>query len=269
MSKYIHGTEPVEQERLSRLNAIINAASLGALRPAPGERAVDFGSGLGQLARLVAKGSGVRVLGIELSAEQLAEAQRLAERDGEAHLIELRQGDAASPPLLAHEWGSFDLAHARFLLEHVSEPLAVVRAMVRAVRPGGRIVLEDDDHDVLRLWPEPPHFGPIWAAYQRSYDRIGCDPIVGRRLVQLLHQAGAWPRRSTWVPFGSCAGDDAFGPLVQNLIHILDGAREVLLATGGVDRDQLDTGLAELRVWGERPDAAIWFGISWAEGVRR
>ena len=36
------------------------------------------------------------------------------------------------------------------------DPLAVVRQMVRAVKPGGRVVLADDDHDLLRLWPEPP-----------------------------------------------------------------------------------------------------------------
>ena len=61
-------------------------------------------------------------------------------------------------------------------------------------REYSRIILADDDHDVLRLWPEPPGLTDVWRAYQRSYDRHGNDPIVGRRLVQLLHQAGAQPR---------------------------------------------------------------------------
>ena len=86
--------------------------------------------------------------------------------------------------------GQFDVARARFVLEHIPTPLQVVRNMARAVRPGGRVILSDDDYDGLRLWPEPPGFSLVWNAYQRTYDRHGNDPIVGRRLVQLLHQAG-------------------------------------------------------------------------------
>ena len=70
--------------------------------------------------------------------------------------------------------------------------------------------MEDDDHDVIRLWPENAGFGELWQAYMAVYTRMGCDPIVGRRLVELLHAAGAAPCRNTWVFFGSCAGEQGF-----------------------------------------------------------
>ena len=159
------------------------------------------------------------------------------------------------------------MAHARFLLEHVPDPLAVVRTMVRAVRPGGRIILADDDHDVLRLWPEPPGLAPVWQAYQRSYDRHGNDPIVGRRLVQLLHQAGALPRRNTWVFFGSCAGHPDFDAFAVNLAGVIEGALEPIEATG-LPRETVRAALDALDEWRRRPDAAIWFAMAWAEGVR-
>src|SRR5207249_1224128 len=127
------------------------------------------------------------VLAVERSAEQIAEARLLAARDGEEGRVEFRQGDALDPPLKPAEWGSFDVVHARFLLEHLPDPLQAVRILVEAARPGGRIVLEDDDHEVLRLWPDPPGFAELWRAYQRSFDRLGNDPYVGRRLVSLLH----------------------------------------------------------------------------------
>jgi len=101
--------------------------------------------------------------------------------------------------------GQFDVARARFVLEHIPTPLQVVRNMARAVRPGGRVILSDDDYDGLRLWPEPPGFSLVWNAYQRTYDRHGNDPIVGRRLVKFLHQAGLLPRRNTLIFFGGCA----------------------------------------------------------------
>jgi len=267
---YLHGTAPGEQQRLSLLNDFLNDASLCELRLRGGERVLDVGCGLAQLSRVVARAVGPegRVLGVERSPEQLAEAARLASQAGEAHLVELRQGDASALPLAGAEWHSFDLAHARFVLEHVRDPLTVVRAMVRAVRPGGRIVLEDDDHDLLRLWPEPPGLQPLWHAYMRTFDRNGNDPYVGRRLVSLLHEAGATPVRNTWLFFGACAGNPALTLLIENLIGLVGGLREPILAAGLVDRSGFDSATAALRTWGSRPDAAFWFGVAWAEGVR-
>lgn len=269
-SRYVHGTAPEEQRRLSLLNDLINEPSLRELGLRGGEAILDVGSGLGQFSRAVARAAGPRgrVVGVERSAEQRAEAERLARTAGEEGLVETRAGDALALPLREEEWGAFDVAHARFLLEHVPEPLRVVQAMVRAVRPGGRVVLADDDHDVLRLWPEPTGFWPLWRAYMRTYDRLGNDPYVGRRLVWLLHAAGAAPARNAWIFFGGCSGSPPFQPLVANLASILEGAREAILAAGRLEPRSFEEGLAGLRDWGRRPDAAIWFAICWAEGVR-
>jgi len=209
-----------------------------------------------------------RVIGIDGSAEQIAEAEALAGADGETGLVEFRRGDAADLPLGDREWGSFDVAHARFLLEHVTDPAAVVGAMVRAVRPGGRIVLEDDDHDVLRLWPEPEGVLRVWRAYFESYRRIGCDPLIGRKLVTILHGAGAVPLRSTWTFFGACSGDPVFPALVANMAGILEGARASILAAGSLGAGDLERGVASLRDWGDRPDASFGYAIAWAEGRR-
>ena len=54
-SRYIHGTAPEEQARLSQLNQLLNDAALRELRLRGGERIVDFGSGLSQLTRAMAR----------------------------------------------------------------------------------------------------------------------------------------------------------------------------------------------------------------------
>src|SRR5690606_12551916 len=132
-----------------------------------------------------------RVVGIEADARQLETAHELARQSGEAELVELREGRAEALPLQEAEAGSFDLVHTRFLLEHHRRPLDVVREMVRAARPGGRVVLFDDDHDVMRFSPAAPRMERLWQAFVRTYDRIGCDPYVGRHLPSLLARAGA------------------------------------------------------------------------------
>ncbi|HET9793229.1 MAG TPA: methyltransferase domain-containing protein [Thermoanaerobaculia bacterium] len=268
-SGYIHGTSAEEQSRLARLNALLNRASLEALGLAGGERILDVGSGLGQLTRAMGKATGRCVIGVERSADQRETAERLAAEGGEKDFAEFRAGDAEALPLARSEWGTFDLVHARFVLEHVADPLAVVRQMTRAVRPGGRIVLEDDDHSMMRLWPTPEGFSAVWSAYMASYEKIGGDPIVGRRLVALLAEAGAHPRRNRLLFFGSCAGAADFPLYTENLSIILEQARGLIVDGGLLDAERFDRARAAYREWADRPDAAIWYVRNWAEGLRR
>lgn len=267
-SQYLHGTRQDEQKRLSLLNDLLNAGSLREMRLQGAERILDVGSGLGQLSRAMARVAGARVIGVERSVEQIAEAERQAAQAGEAGLVEFRQGDALRLPLRDEEWGTFDLAHTRFLLEHLREPLQVVRAMSRAVRPGGRIILEDDDHDLMRLWPEPPGFTALWQAYQRGYEYLGNDPQVGRRLVSLLVDAGAEPARNSLVFFGSCAGEPHFPHYVENLIGVINGARETVVEAGLLDAASFDAAIAALGEWSQGAAATIWYAVAWAEGRR-
>src|SRR6266849_2977936 len=92
-SRYLHGTAPEEQRRLSTLNRLLNESSLREIAIQPRERVVDFGCGLAQLTRDMARTAGVRALGIERSGDQIAEALRQARKAGEESLIELRAGD--------------------------------------------------------------------------------------------------------------------------------------------------------------------------------
>jgi SAM-dependent methyltransferase len=265
---YVHGTGPAEQERLSRLNAMLNASSLAALKLRRGERVLDVGCGLGLLARRIAHRTGARVVGVERDERQLVEALSRARADGDEARVDLRRGDAAAPPLAPEEWGTFDVVHARFLLEHVTDPAAVVAAMVRAARPGGRIVLEDDDHDVLRLFPEPAGVVDVWRGYYRTYELNGKDPFVGRRLVSLLHGAGALPSANRCLFFGSCAGSPDFPDMSDNFIQVLAGSRDEIVGLGAASADAFDSALVAFREWRLRPDAALWYSTCWAEGIR-
>ena len=84
-NRYIHGSAPEEQRRLSRLNELLNLASLRELDLQGGESILDVGCGIGQLTRAMARraGQGARVVGIEHDMNQIAEAQRQASADQE------------------------------------------------------------------------------------------------------------------------------------------------------------------------------------------
>lgn len=267
---YIHGVAPDEQRRLAMMNALINPPCLEELRLAPGEHVLDVGSGLGMLTREIAARVGPtgRVLGIERDDAQLKYAVTHEHDSLASNWVEFRQGDATAPPLQEDERGSFDVAHCRFLLEHVRDPAAIVRSMVESVKPGGRIVLADDDHDLLRLWPELPALDELWRRYMRAYEHIGADPTVGRKLTSLLKDAGAQPTRTNVINFGGCHGDPRFPLLVENFAGVLESARDRMDATGLASAKTINRVLADLREWAEQPDAVIWYVICIAEGRR-
>lgn len=268
-SRYVHGTSPEEQARLSLLNDLLNQTSIAAMALEGGERVLDVGSGLGQMSRAIARAAGTRgqVVGIERSREQIDEAIRKARAADEEGLVEFRVGDVSAFPLREDEWGSFDVVHGRFILEHVPDPLSVVRAMVRAARPGGRIVIEDDDHDIMRVWPEPKGFTAIWDAYIRSYRAAGNDPDIGRKLPALLHAAGARPKRSQWIYFGACAGDPDFPAYVDNLAGVIEGARSALRAVGTTE-DDVELARHSVLAMKQQPGATLWYARCWAEALR-
>jgi SAM-dependent methyltransferase len=77
---YIHGTSPTEQARLSLLNSLLNESCLRELKLQGTERIIDFGCGLAQFTRRMARRvrSGGKAVGIERDSKQLADGQRQA-----------------------------------------------------------------------------------------------------------------------------------------------------------------------------------------------
>ena len=158
--------------------------------------------------------------------------------------------------------------HARFLLEHLAEPERAVSVMARAVRPGGRIVLVDDDHSLMRFHPEPGGMRELWRAYYQQFPRIGNDPWIGSRLVELLAAAGCEPVRTTQIDYGGCAGEPTFAGLTDNLARVVETGRELILAHTDWTAERMDEAVRAFARWSERPDAAIWYALPCAVAVR-
>ena len=250
------------------MNELINVRCLQLLSLKGTEKILDVGSGLGQFSIEMAKAASRGVcVGIERDERQFELAAQNKHASGLQN-IEFRLGTVEDMPLNESEWNYFDVAHARFILEHLSEPGIAIEAMVKAIKPGGQVVVEDDDHYSFLLYPEPHGFSSLWTAYMRSYDRLGNDPYIGRRLVALLYDHGLTQIQNNVVFFGDCAGSSTFQAYISNLIGILNSAKTVMTEGQLIRQEVFDEAMENLIQWATLPHAALWYTIYWARGVK-
>ncbi len=119
--------------------ASAHAALFASAAPAPGESLLDVACGTGLVSFPAARAVGERgrVLGVDLSALMVAQAQRLAEVRRFTNIAFARM-DAEN---LALPDASFDLALCALGLMFMPDPERAVREMTRVVRPDGRVAI--------------------------------------------------------------------------------------------------------------------------------
>jgi len=126
------------------------ATALERLGLSSGWRCVDVGAGGGDVSVALAEmvGRDGRVYAVDSDPRTRDEVARAAA--AHAQVIALTQaGEDLSLP------EEVDLAFCRFLLLHVHEPLAVVRMMAAAVRPGGWVVAQEPITSAERIAGTP------------------------------------------------------------------------------------------------------------------
>jgi len=108
---------------------------------APGEVVLDLGSGSGTDASLAALAAGEEgsVIGVDMTAEQLAKATDLAAQAGIAN-AEFREGQIEQPPV---DRGSVDCVISNGVINLSPDKPAVFAAAATALRPGGRLAIAD------------------------------------------------------------------------------------------------------------------------------
>jgi 2-polyprenyl-6-hydroxyphenyl methylase/3-demethylubiquinone-9 3-methyltransferase len=100
----------------------------------PGRRVVDVGCGGGILSEGLAR-AGAVVTGIDLAAELLEAARRHGTESGTT--VDYREISAES--LAEEQPAGFDIVTCMEMLEHVPDPVSVVRACATLAKPGGRV----------------------------------------------------------------------------------------------------------------------------------
>ncbi len=144
-------------------------ARIAAEIPLERGRLLDIGCGPGRLTRRFAVGRpGVRVTGLDLSADMI----RQAERRPPPSNLEFRQGSPASAGFSQE----FDFALSVLSFHHWEEPIEELAAVHRALKPGGLLWIYEQDPEASNAELHADRV-PIWgwfrvpAAWQRRLAR--------------------------------------------------------------------------------------------------
>lgn len=140
-SAMLHRLNPV---RLRYIRDAVDAHWHGdgvGFKPLAGRRALDVGCGAGLLAEPLAR-LGAVVTAIDAAAENIAVARAHAQGQGLA--IDYRNAAVES---LGDE--TFDVVVSLEVIEHVADPAAFVAGLVRALAPGGLLILSTPNRTPL------------------------------------------------------------------------------------------------------------------------
>jgi ubiquinone/menaquinone biosynthesis C-methylase UbiE len=190
-SDYVLGSTDAEHERLIWQAARVAPITERLFREAgigPGQRVLDIGSGVGDVAMLAARlvGPSGEVVGIERDPRSIARARA---RVAEAGLrnVSFTQTDVSQIP----DSESFDAAVGRFILMFLPDPVATLRSLSRLVRSGGVLAFHEASWAPLLALLAPL---PLWSAtasiIHETLLRSGANPEMGPDLYQKFQEAG-------------------------------------------------------------------------------
>jgi ubiquinone/menaquinone biosynthesis C-methylase UbiE len=202
-------------------------------------KCVDLGCGGGEvsieMARLVEPGGSVT--GVDMDEVKLELARKAARERGVSNVEFLARN--------VNDWDepdTYDVAYSRFLLQHLREPVALLRRMWFAVRSGGRLIIEDADFDGWCCHPPNEGFDFFVRSYAEVIRRRGGDHASGRKLYSYFLEVGIPTPHLALVQSVLTSGEGK-----ELAWSTLDATGEAILGEGVATSEELGAALASLR----------------------
>ena len=240
------------RERLRIMARVLQPTTLslfGRVGLAPGMTCLDAGCGGGdvtfELARLI--GPAGRVVGVDIDATKIELATREAEEQQLGN-VEFQHTDIFANDLAPE----FDVVYARFLLTHLRRPAEALGRMLRALRPGGVVIVEDIDFSGHFCHPHSSAFSRYVELYTQVVQRRGGDPHIGPRVPELLLDTG-FERVQMHVV--QPAGLDGEVKLIVPLT--MENIMDAVLAEGLASRAEGDRVIEDLYAFARNPRTVL------------
>jgi SAM-dependent methyltransferase len=252
--RYTHGhAESVLRSHRTRTAENSAAYLLPELRP--GLSLLDIGSGPGTItADLAVRVAPGRVTALETSEAVLQHTKDEVVRRG-LSTVDFVVGDVLALDFPA---ATFDVVHAHQVLQHVADPVAALREMIRVCRPGGVVAARDGDYGGFVWYPGNSGLDRWNELYHQAARANGGEPDAGRHLLSWAHAAGGRDVRassSTWCYFDPASRAEWGGTWAERIVS--SDIAVQLLSSGMASEAELQHIAAAWRDWAGEPDGWI------------
>lgn len=193
MTSYDPALEHADLDReIQRLKAQLDltwtheARLISAMGLREGMNVVDLGCGPGHaLSRLQTLIPTSQIVGVEQDPIFAAIAETGLRRSAGITVLNRSAADTGL------QSAATDFVIARFLYQHLEDPLGVTREAYRILKPGGVLVVIDIDQAIWGLTDPPiPELVLVMQRYAAAHATAGRDRSIGRRLLRILRHAG-------------------------------------------------------------------------------
>ncbi|KAI0420226.1 ubiE/COQ5 methyltransferase [Xylaria grammica] len=223
----------------------------------PHYRILDVGCGPGSitidLAQLVPQGS---VIGIDAVEDVLSQARELARARGVEGNLTFQQHDANELPFGD---GEFDVVYCHQVLQHVHDPVAILKEMARVTRKGGLVAAREVDYGSLSWYPELPGLDRWEDIHMKVMKLNGAHPKAGRYLKAWAREIGFAPGdiTFTWDSWNYQDGDAAIWAQSWSERALRSSYATTSLDRGIATQEELDHVSDTWQKWGEIEGALI------------
>jgi len=253
------GQDDPEKVRLERVAALTDPATIRYLKQigvAEGWTCAEVGAGAGSIARWLSNRVGHfgRVHAIDIEPSYMAGVT--------APNLEFRQQDITTTPL---EERAYDLVHCKILLMHLADRERILGEFVRALKPGGYLLVEEADiRSIQRVDPPSPLLTRAASALETFFYFMGADPGYGMKLLPAVRRTGLKVLGNDCQLTAVQAGTPEIQAIVMSLAKLapmivkagLMGQKEVEAAFDQLEQPS-DTVIytpVTVSVWGQRTD---------------
>lgn len=172
-----------------------------------------------------------------------------------SHKIRFVEGSVMDTPF---EDNQFDFAYARFLFQHLPDPIGASREIRRVLKPGGKLVIYDIDDAIFGLFQPPlPELEPVVEAFGQAQKSRGGNRHIGRQLSDILSIAGYGG-----IDFEVLGSHSADCGIDSYLKHLSPDRMYSLVESGFLSEEDFESFRVALVVWAALPGAyTLWLSL--------
>ena len=258
---YLHGFSKEEQQRLRNQAKFAEFEVYRNVNFSQAKQVLEVGSGVGaQSEILLRRFPDIKLTGIDANLKQIISAKKFI--NSQKHLKQRAYFKKMDAEKLSFKKNTFDAAFLCWILEHVPNPIKVLKEVKRVLAPNSPIYVTEVLNSSFFLDPYSPATWRYWMAFNDYQFENAGDPFIGAKLGNLLSDLNF---KNINIEIKTWHFDKRNPQLRQDTIlywsNLLLSAKDHLLKHHLVDNKLVQKMQQELRHVASAPNAVFFYSF--------